>query len=312
MQIGAGVDLVGPAGPTKWASRKVRRSARRWAEGYILILPALAIFGLFFLLPVYYAVSLSFQHWNGLSPIDTAVWVGLDNYRALLGNEAFRDGLLHTVVLVICNTVLQTGLAFLLAFGLWYYKRRFAAAQRLIIFLPTVLAMVLVGLLWQQTLAKTGPINAIFGLNISWLGNPDVVLGPIVWMGVWQWTGWSMMIFLAAMVAVPKELVEAGRVDGASDARIGWSIVRPLVGYATALVVLLNIIGAAQTFDTVQVTTRGGPDHASETLATFGYWAALDGSGPGAFGLASAGSCVMIAALMLVAVARLRMIRDLD
>jgi ABC-type sugar transport system permease subunit len=276
------------------------------------MMPALVVFGLFFLLPVYYAIALSFQSWNGLSPIETATWVGLANYKSLLGDRIFLDSVYNTVILTFGTTVLRTVLAFLLAFGLWYYGRRFVTVQRLVIFVPTVLAMVLVGLLWQQALARTGPINSLFGTAIPWFGDPAIVLAPVVWMGIWQWTGWSMIIYLAAMVGMPREVIEAARVDGASDGRIAWNIVRPLVGHATALVVLLNIIGAAQTFDTIHVTTRGGPDHGSETMTTFAYWAALDGSGPGEFGLASAASCIIIAVLMVVAVARLRMVRDVD
>lgn len=274
--------------------------------GYLLIAPALALFTVFFLYPVVNAVQLSFRDWDGLVPIGDAQWIGLGNYSELLGDEIFRKALLNTVIFAAATTAVQTGLAFALAYALWYFVSRWATTQRLIIFFPTVLSMVLVGLVWQQILAADGPVNALLGTDVAWFSDRHIALLTIIWIASWQWTGWSMMLYLAGMLGVSRDLVEAAQIDGAGDARIAWSIVRPVVRPVTALVILLNLIGAVQTFDTIWVTTRGGPNHATETLTTYAQYVAFDAQGPGAFGYASAIATVVIVLLMAAAALRIR------
>lgn len=282
------------------------RAVRAGAMGYVLIAPAFVVFAVFFIYPVVYAVRLSFRDWSGLTPIATAPWTGLDNYRELLDDDIFRKALRNTVVFTVTTTVLQTTLAFLLAFGLWYFRTRWSALQRMVIFFPTVLSMVLVGLVWQQFLAPGGPINGLLRSSVAWLGDPDLALWTIAWIASWQWTGWSMMLYLAAMVGFDRELLQAAQIDGASDARIAFSVVEPVVRPVTSLVILLNLIGGVQAFDTIWVTTRGGPNHATETLTTYAQYTAFDAQGPSEFGYASAIATVTIIGLMVLAAFRLR------
>lgn len=274
--------------------------------GYVLIAPALLVFAVFFIYPVVYAVRLSFRDWSGLTPIATAPFTGLDNYRELIDDEIFRKAIRNTLVFTITTTLLQTGLAFFLAFGLWYFKTRWSSLQRMVIFFPTVLSMVLVGLVWQQFLAPGGPINGAFRASVSWLGDPQIALWTIAWIASWQWAGWSMMLYLAAMVGFDRELLQAAQIDGASDVRIALSIVEPVLRPVTSLVVLLNLIAGVQAFDTIWVTTRGGPNHATETLTTYAQYTAFDAQGPSEFGYASAIATVTIVVLMVLATFRLR------
>lgn len=278
-------------------------------QGYGYLAPAIVVFGLLFIYPMVVAIDLSFRSWDGFRPLSQATWVGLKNYRTIFGHDVFLGALGNTLVIAVVTMVLQALFSFVIAYSLWYFGQRLAGAQRAIMFFPTALAMVLVGLLWKQILALEGPFNAVFNLSISWFGSPDLVIWVIIWMLLWQYTGWSMMIFYAALVAVPQETIEAARLDGVGDIRMAWLIVLPLVRHATALVLLLTLISAAQTFDTVWVTTRGGPDHASDTITVYAYWAAFVASGPGDFGRASAVAVVAILSLMVVAVARIRLIR---
>jgi raffinose/stachyose/melibiose transport system permease protein len=284
--------------------------ARTGAMGYLLVAPALAVFAIFFLYPVVSAVELSFKDWNGLTPLGDATWVGLDNYSRLLEDEVFREALGNTLIFAAVTTVIQTTIAFWLAFALWHFQPPSASFQRVVIFFPTVLSMVLVGLVWQQLLAGDGPVNRLLGDNVAWLGDPDLALWVIAWLSAWQWTGWSMMLFLAGMVGVRRSLVEAAQIDGARDFRVAVNIVLPALRPVAGLVLLLNVIGAVQAFDTIWVTTRGGPNHATETLTTYAQYTAFDAQGPGDLGYASAIAAVTIVVLMLVAATQLRSGRE--
>lgn len=292
-------------------------SARAWwresgpasLQGYGYLAPAAIVFGLLFIYPMIVAIDLSFRTWDGFRPLSEAAWVGLKNYRTIFAHDVFLGALGNTLVIAVVTMVAQALFSFVIAYSLWYFGQRLAGAQRAIMFFPTALAMVLVGLLWKQILALEGPLNAILDISVSWFGTPDLVIWVIIWMLVWQYTGWSMMIFYAALVAVPQETIEAARLDGVGDLRMAWLMVLPLIRHATALVLLLTLISAAQTFDTVWVTTRGGPDHASDTVTVYAYWAAFVASGPGDFGRASAVAVIAILSLMVVAVARIRLIR---
>jgi ABC-type sugar transport system permease subunit len=281
--------------------------------GYAFVAPAMAMFLLFLAFPIGFSVWLSFHDWNGFTPIARATFVGLENFRALLEDAIFGTALRNTVVFAIASTTIQMVVAFLLAYTLWYYKLRFSTFFRALFFFPTVISMVFVGLTWQQLLAVGGPVDnliATFGVShISWLANSDLVLWVVVWVSSWQWSGWTMVLFLAGMIGQDRELVEAAQLDGAGSFAIATRIVLPGQRHVIALALLLNIVGGFQVFDTIYVLTGGGPDHASEVLGTYTYWVAFSAYGPGALGYASAVSVVMIAVLFVFAYFRVRMSR---
>ena len=241
-----------------------------------------------------------------------AAFVGLDNFWALVDDAIFGKALRNTALFAIASTAIQMVVAFLLAYTLWYYKLRFSTFFRALFFFPTVISMVFVGLTWQQLLAVGGPVDgliAIFGIShISWLADPDLVLWVVIWVSSWQWSGWTMVLFLAGMIGQDRELVEAAHLDGAGSSRSLHGR-RPAQRHVIALALLLNIVGGFQVFDTIYVLTGGGPDHASEALGTYTYWIAFSAYGPGELGYASAVSVVMIAVLFVFAYFRVRMSR---
>jgi ABC-type sugar transport system permease subunit len=281
--------------------------------GYAFVAPAMAMFLLFLAFPIGFSAWLSFHEWNGFTPIARAAFVGLDNYWALVDDAIFGKALRNTALFAIASTAIQMVVAFLLAYTLWYYKLRFSTFFRALFFFPTVISMVFVGLTWQQLLAVGGPVDgliAIFGIShISWLADPDLVLWVVIWVSSWQWSGWTMVLFLAGMIGQDRELVEAAHLDGAGSFTIATRIVVPAQRHVIALALLLNIVGGFQVFDTIYVLTGGGPDHASEALGTYTYWIAFSAYGPGELGYASAVSVVMIAVLFVFAYFRVRMSR---
>jgi ABC-type sugar transport system permease subunit len=173
--------------------------------------------------------------------------------------------------------------------------------------------MVFVGLTWQQLLAVGGPVDgllAVFGAShVSWLSTPDLVLWVVVWVASWQWSGWTMVLFLAGMMGQPKEAIEAAQIDGAGTFAIATRVVIPMQRPVIALALLLNVVGGFQVFDTIYVLTGGGPNHASEVVGTYTYWQAFSAYGPGQLGYASAISVVMTVILFGFAYTRVRMSR---
>lgn len=281
--------------------------------GYVFVAPAMIVFLLFLAFPIGFATWLSLRQWNGFTPLSQTTFVGLANFAALTDDAIFVQALRNTALFAIASTGIQLVVSFILAFTLWFYRLRFSTFFRALFFFPTVISMVFVGLTWQQLLGIGGPVDMLLKLlghrHIPWLSSPDLVLWVVVWVASWQWTGWTMVLFLAGMMGQDRELIEAAHLDGADSLAIATRIVIPMQRPVVALAVLLNIIGGFQVFDTIYVLTGGGPNHASESLGTYSYWQAFSAYGPGELGYASAISLVMTLGLFVFAYFRVRMSR---
>ena len=279
---------------------------------YLYVAPALIFFALFLAYPVYFALKLSFHEWNGLTSIDQMDYVGLANFKELLSDRLFWLSLKNTVLFAIVTTVAQMGISFLLAFALWYFPLPLNKMLRAIIFYPGVVSMVILGLIWREMLANEGLVNgfltALTGdkVAIQWLGNPKLVLWTVMAIDTWIFTGTNMILWLAGMLAIPSELLDAARIDGANIRQLVRHIVVPLLRHVYSLSLLLNIIGGFQAFAIVYVTTRGGPAHQSEVLATYVFWNAFYSAGPQRFGYASTIAAFMVIVLLLFSYIRIR------
>ena len=299
--------------PAVARTRGGRRSFTTSVTGWLFVSPAVLLFAAFIAFPVGFALWLSLRSWDGFVPVTESEWVGFDNFRALVDDSVFHTAVRNTTIYAVLSTVVQVGVGFVLAFALWHLRPRLSGAMRALIFLPTVLSMVVVGAAWSHMLAFDGPVNGVLGIlgvdPVGWLSDPQLVKYVIVWVASWQWAGWTMVLLLAGMLGVSRELVEAAAIDGASAFTVARHIVAPLLKPVLGLAVLLNVIGAFQVFDTVYVLTGGGPNHASEMLGTYSYWIAFSGSGPGNLGYAASLSVVMIIALFAFAIVRIRLSR---
>jgi len=144
-------------------------------------------------------------------------------------------------------------------------------------FAPAIVAPVATAYLWQYMFAPSGPINNIFqsiGLEFlakDWLGDPNVVLWSIIIVVIWQFAGYSMVIYLAGLEGVPREIIEAAEIDGASYWKRFWYVVRPFLYPAITVTLMLSIIGGFKLFDQVYILTGGGPGQASQTISTMMY-----------------------------------------
>ena len=234
--------------------------------GYLYVLPALVVFGAFLLWPILRAVSLSFYEWDGLSQ---GTWVGLENYRAVLTDPVLRAPFVHALVLVVFFSVLPI-LAGLALAGLM--SRTSLAGLgffRTVIFLPQVVATVVVGIAWSAIYAPAGPLNdalsavGLGGLTTAWLGDETWALPAVGLVGTWVFSGLCVVLFLAGLAKVPRELYEAARLDGAGPVREFLAVGLPALRGEIAVAAVLTMIAALRTFDLVYVMTSGGPSNST-------------------------------------------------
>ncbi|GAA3905442.1 carbohydrate ABC transporter permease [Microbacterium invictum] len=241
---------------------------------WFFILPAVIPYALFVLVPSMQGVWLSFTDWNLLDPV--ATFIGAENYVAFLDDPDAMRAFGNTVFLVVSTVVLENAIGLGLALGI-HSKIKSRAVLRLIFFAPVIIVTVVIGFLWRFILLENGPFNQILeavGLGAfaqSWLGNPETALGAIAVMTVWQFSGYTMVIYLANLQEVPAEQLEAASLDGAGASRRFWYVVRPLLGPSITVNVVLSTIRGLMIFDIIWVTTQGGPANLTNSLSTLIY-----------------------------------------
>ena len=248
------------------SGRPASRRRRAWAP-YGFLLPALVLYGTFLLFPIGRAAQLSVYDWDGISP--TSTFVGLDNYVAVFADEKLRAAFGHALVLIFFYSVLPVAIGLLLAGILNRSKVRGLSFFRTVVFLPQVIAMVVVAVAWRQIYAPNGWLNeglravGLDALARPWLGDYDFALPAVGFVGTWVSMGLVTVLLLAGMARIPIELYEAARLDGAGAVREFFAITLPSVRGEITVALTLTIIAALKTFDLVYVTTSGGPGNST-------------------------------------------------
>jgi raffinose/stachyose/melibiose transport system permease protein len=282
------------------SGRPARLGRIRWPVVAVFLAPALLLYTIFLIYPIVQSTRYSLYDWNGLEPLDD--FVGLDNFRRAFSDPLFRDALRHNVVIIVLSLVLQIPFALGLAMLLNSHIRG-RGMLRTLFFAPYVLSEVVTGVVWRQILRPAGLLDQSLeaigagGLVHEWLADPDVVLYSLFFVISWKYFGFHMVLILAGLQQIPKELGEAAAIDGASSWQTFRHVTLPLLGPTIRVSVFLSIIGALQLFDIVWVTTKGGPIGASSTMATYLY----ENFRRGLFGYASAVSIVIFAIALVVA-----------
>lgn len=237
--------------------------------GWLLSLPAIVLLFVFILLPVAAVILMSFTDYElGYAGFR---WVGFDNYADLFGNRTFRHSLwnttVYTAVVAPVSIFMALGLAMLIE-GEGIGRSFFRTAY----FLPVASLLVAMATVWQYLFHPTiGPLNAILALvgidGPNWLGASDTVIYGLSIIGIWQSVGFNLVLFLAGLTAIPRELYAAAHVDGAGSAWDRFRLVTwPMLGPTTLFVTTISIINAVKVFETVKTLTDGGPNKASEVL----------------------------------------------
>lgn len=246
---------------------------------YLLILPALLIYGAFSLYPLLRAAQFSLYEWNGLG---ASTFVGLGNYANLATDADFRAAIWHALVLIVFYAVLPVVIGLVLAAILRRGQVRGMAVYRTVIFLPQVIALVVVAVAWRQIYAPRGLLNQVLdavgldALRRGWLGDPTTALAAVGFIGTWVEMGLVMLLLLAGMSRVPAELYEAARLDGAGPVREFFAITLPAVRGEITVALVLTVIAALKTFDLVYMTTSGGPGRATTVPSYEVYFRAFD------------------------------------
>jgi raffinose/stachyose/melibiose transport system permease protein len=241
---------------------------------WLFLLPALVAYTFVVLYPSAAGAYYAFTDWNGLDR--THSFVGLNNFRELLHDDQATSALKNTVLLAIAITFIQNGLGLLLALGVNanIKSRNFL---RTLFFAPAVLTPIVVAYLWKYIYSPRGALNALLklvgldSLARGWLGDSSLALWAVAAVVIWQYAGYSMVIFLAGLQNVPQELYEAAEIDGAGPFWKFLHVTFPLIAPATTVNLVLSTIGGLKLFDHVFALTEGGPGYSTETLSTMIY-----------------------------------------
>jgi raffinose/stachyose/melibiose transport system permease protein len=262
-----------PARPAVVTARRTGRT-RRAGPPWWFVLPGVALYGFIVLVPSLRGVGYAFTNWDGLNR--SWKFIGLANFREILHDPAAQGALRHTLLIAVAVTIIQNAVGLLLALGVrGHIKSR--GVLRVLLFAPAVMTPVVTAALWKYILAPDGALNSLLGAvgltswRQGWLGSQTLALWCVVTVIVWQFAGYSMVIFLAGMANIPVEIDEAAAVDGAGPVRRFWKITLPLLRPAVTINLMLSIIGGLKLFDQVWVMTAGGPGDATETLSTLIY-----------------------------------------
>ena len=274
--------------------RAVAGGRGRRGDLALLVVP-LGLFGAFFLLPNLLNFGYAFTGWSAFRT--TIEFAGLDNFRDLAGDGTLWADLRRTVVYAAVVTLAQNVVGLLLALGL-ERPTRGTRVLRVLLFLPVLLAPLAVGYVFQAVLAYDGLLNRLLGTRVEWLGSVDWTLGVVALVHAWKWAGLTVLIYIAGLAAVPREILQAARIDGASAWQAFRHVTFRLLAPAVTVNVTLTLIGALNTFDIVLATTRGGPGRATEVLNVYVF----QQFGTGAFGQATAMSLMLFLTVAVVAV----------
>jgi raffinose/stachyose/melibiose transport system permease protein len=267
-----------PAIPDVLKLKRVSGAPRRLQDALLIalfLLPALTLFLLFVIYPIFRSLYFSLFDWNGLGP--AVDFVGLQNFKDILSDQVFLKAVRNVLLIIIFSVGIQLPLALALAVmvGRGLPGR---GLFRTIFFMPYVLSEINVAIMWMLLYnpdPERGLLNAIVlglgGVPIGWLSDTRLALVSIFIALTWKYFGFHMLLYLAGLQNIPVEIEEAARIDGANSFQNFFYITLPLLGGTIRTSVYLSVLGSIQQFILVWIMTKGGPVNASETLATYMY-----------------------------------------
>jgi multiple sugar transport system permease protein len=265
-----------PAAEPARSRRSLGRRARSHLTAYLFLAPGFALFLLLIIYPMIKAFQMSFYDWNVIAGA-TSEFTGWTNYQKAYHDPVFWHGLINSAFYMAVTVPPQ------IALGLWVAtllnnKAPGRALFRVLYYLPVVTSWVVVSLLFQYLFADSGLVNwmlhdvtHVTSHRISWLSGHWSAMVAISALGVWKGIGWSMMIFLAALQGVSKELLESAEVDGAGRWQRFRAVTLPAIWPAAAFVTVMLVIGGFNVFISVLLMTNGGPADSTQVLLTYMY-----------------------------------------
>jgi len=280
-----------------------RQYVRRIVWGTIFVAPALLVYGLFLLYPLVASLVGSLYSWDGL---EQKTFAGLANFGRLF-SEIYKPRVIgafgHSVVWFAGIMILQNVVAFCLAYILYLTPPGYKFF-RMLFFVPALLSPIVVGALWRLLLHPMGAVNQLLGsvgvTPIPWLGRSEFALLILILVDAWNWMGFPILVFLAAMNDIPQSVTEAAELDGATGFQRIRMIILPLIVPAISVITILTFINTINTFDIVYIMegVTGNPNYATDVLSTLFYRLAFGSQGGS--GITEIGLSLALASLMLL------------
>jgi len=267
---------------------------------FYFVVGALSLYVLFFVLPSLMGFFYAFTDWSSYS--SKLHFVGLQNFELIFSSSQgylhyILNTILFTITTIIVKTMISLGLAVLLTQGV----RRLAPLHRMVMYLPAVLPMLAVGLIFKSILnPATGLLNTFLRsiglvfLTQQWLVDPSWAMPSVIGVDTWKGVGYLMVILIAGIEAIPSEYFEAAAMDGASSWKIFRHITLPLLAPVLAVTTVLNLLYGLKVFDIIFVLTHGGPGRATDTV----YTVVFDEFSKGRYGVATALSSLLFLAMI--------------
>jgi raffinose/stachyose/melibiose transport system permease protein len=244
----------------------------KWTSRIVFMSPAVLIYGVMVLIPIALSLYYSFFDWNGISP---KVFSGLHNWIKLLSDEPVRLALIHSFQLTFWALVIQLPIGLLLAL-LLSTKIRGSNFFKTVYFFPVMMSSAVLGIMWSQIYdPNIGLINSFLtkvGLDSwahVWLGEEKYALGAIIAVVAWQFIGFYVVIYFAALQSIPDDIVESATIEGASEWKMLVYIRLPLIWHVIAFTILNCVINSLRYFDLIYIMTQGGPNNSSEVMASY-------------------------------------------
>ncbi|WP_299442165.1 carbohydrate ABC transporter permease [uncultured Phycicoccus sp.] len=305
--------LLRPGAPGRQTRRRTGPWGRRRAGAtpYLFIAPACLLLALFGILPILVAavVSTTDLDIGGLGDPSTIRFLGLDNYERLFSDPKFWQALRTTTLFVVLGVPVIIALSLTIAVGLNVSTSRLFTVLRAFYFLPAITAIVAVALVWGYLYnSQFGLLNqglALVGLGpVGWLSDPNTARVSVAVVAIWRATGLNVIIFLAALQAIPQDYHDAAALDGAGRWATFRFVTFPLLRFALFFVTVTTLIGWLQFFDEPYVLTKGGPVGATTSVSLFIF---QNGFSFNQFGYASAGSIILFILIAAVTAVQLRL-----
>lgn len=262
------------------------------------LLPAMIVFGVFFMIPTVISIYYSMTVWN----FDTATFCGFDNYKMFFDDSSLSIGIKNTLIYSILTSGTKVILAFVIALFLTG-RLKSKTYIRSAVFFPNLVSTIAVGITFSSLMHPTkGMINKIielFGLaGVNWLGNADIALYSVVLVDIWKGLSVAVIIYIAGIQSIDRTYYEAAEIDGANKWQKMRYITVPLSASARNSVIILSFIGGIRSFDLIWSMTGGGPGFATDTLASIVYKQYVSGF----YGLSTAGNVIMLVLIIVLAV----------
>ena len=264
----------------------------------LMILPAAALFTVFFAVPFLQGIYMAFTNWNGFARMD---FIGLENFRFFLGDDRARSAIGNTLLYGVLGTLTLNLTALMIAVYLDSLSHG-AGVLRTVLYFPTIISPLIMGFIWKFILSSENGVilDTLTRIGVpylyqDWLGNPAQARIVIPLVYVWQNVGGGVIIYLAGLQSIDHQMIESAEIDGANGFQTFWRVKFPLLTPSLRINVITSIIGTISIFDIVVSLTNGGPGYSTESLSQFIYRQSTTGQA----GYAAAVSMAMMVIIMI-------------